>query len=185
MEFQQIGRKLQVRLENASTDDVLSGSNVLTAFFFSLASNTKLDPVSAVVPTGDIVLFGHAGRHGVVGGEWAYNNLLSGAPDSAVEGGSIVALGFFERRNRFPGKHLKSPAGSTDIDFGITSRGDNPTTGEPFVTVDNALIQNEVVFTFKGLLKRDVLEANSITNVSFLCGMTLVLDHNSPENLVL
>ena len=101
VEFEKIGRKLRVTLENLSEADALSASDVLTAVFFALAADPKLRPVSALAPSGDTALLGGNGWHNAVGDEWACRNSLTNAPDHADQEISVAALGLFGPKNRF------------------------------------------------------------------------------------
>jgi len=80
------GQNLVVTLANNYLGDVLVPSDVLTATFFTLPGNPTLTRISAVVPSGNTVLFGSTDPGGVIGGEWAYKAGLSGAPGGANRG---------------------------------------------------------------------------------------------------
>jgi hypothetical protein len=58
------------------------------------------------------------------------------------------------------------------MQYGITSAGDNPTTGNSAVTGDNALIKSGVVFTFSGLPAG--FDVNRIGNVWVQYGTALI-----------
>lgn len=104
-----------------------------------------------------MVLFDAAPAGGVVGGEWGYGEGISGGL-SANSGGlltynygiSSAGFGVFGGAT-FPGPNLDPPAALDGINYGITSAGDNPLTGQSAVTGANPLIQNQVVFTLTGL----------------------------------
>lgn len=136
------GGSLQVLLTNTSTADALVPTDILTAVFFNVGSQT-LTPVSASLD-GSTVYYGPDGG-GNVGGEWAYVNNL---------GISSTGLGLFGAPN-FGGANLQGPDGVDGLQYGITSAGDNLTTGNTKVTggpANNptALIQNHVLFTLSG-----------------------------------
>lgn len=171
--FAQSGTDLIVTLSNPSPFDVRLPSEVLTAVFFTLAGNPTLTPKSAILSFGSIVLFGGTDPGGVVGGEWAYRNHLSGAPLGADEGISSAGFGLFGPGNRFPGSNLQGPTNPNGLQYGITSAGDNPATGNQAVTGQNALIKNSVVFTLSGLPAGYLLTESSITAVSFQYGTAL------------
>jgi hypothetical protein len=177
--FEQIGLSLQVTLVNTSLDDTLLPSDVLTAVFFTLAGDPTLTRVSAIISSNSTVLFGGTGPGGAVGGEWAYKNHLSGAPLGADEGISSSGLGLFGPSNRFPGSNLQGPANPDGLQYGITSAGDNPATGNGPVTGGSALIKNAVVFTLSGLAANYALGVSSISNVSFQYG-TATSEPNMP-----
>jgi hypothetical protein len=144
--------------------------DVLTAVFFTLPGDPALIRLSAVLASGSSVLFGGTDTGGVVGGEWAYKSGLSGAPLGATAGISSVGLGLFGPSDRFPGSDLQPPPSPDGLQYGITSAGDNPSTGNTPVTGTNALIQNAVVFTL-GLPDTYTLE--DLARVSFQYGTSL------------
>lgn len=165
------GGNLQVTLTNTSAFDVLVPADVLTAVFFDINGVGPLTPVSALLD-GSTVWFGPDGG-GNVGGEWAYASGLLGAPHGATEGISSSGLGLFGAAN-FNGANLQDPAALDGLQYGITSAGDNPLTGNKAVTAPgkNALIHNSVVFTLGGLPSGFDPSA-SVTNVSFQYGTSL------------
>jgi hypothetical protein len=171
-DFSIVGGNLQVILTNTSMNDVLVPSDVLTAVFFDWPpSNPSLTRISAVLNTGSTVLFGSTDPGYVVGGEWAFKSGLSGAPGSSALGVSSAGFGLFGPSDVFPGTNLQGPADPDGLQYGITSAGDNPATGNTPVTGTNALIKNSVVFTLGGLpVGADV---NTITNVHFQYGTSL------------
>ena len=144
--FDIVGDNLQITLANTSPADVLVPSQVLTGFFFDLAGVGALTPVSALVDPLD-VFYGPTGG-GNVGGEWAYGSGLSGLPYGATEGISSAGLGIFGSGNFF-GANLEGPTSVNGMGYGITSAGDNLSTGNAQVTGSNPLIQNSVVFTLR------------------------------------
>ena len=146
LDVQSSGTNVIATLTNTSMTDALVPTDVLTAAFFNLTGGFTLTPVSAVVAPGSTVLFGTTDPGGVVGGEWAYLCGLSGAPAGC--GISSSGLGFFGPGNVFPGTNLQGPADPDGIQYGITSKGDNPATGNAPMTGDNALIKYSVIFTF-------------------------------------
>jgi hypothetical protein len=169
--FEQLGTTLQVTLTNTSLVDVMQPIDVLTAVFFTLAGDPTLTRTSAALASGSSVLFGGTDAGGVVGGEWAYKSGLAGAPLGATAGISSSGLGLFGPPNRFPGSNLQGPSSPASLEYGITSAGDNPLTGNTPVTGPNALIQNAVVFELGGLPVTYTL--GNITNVSFQYGTAL------------
>lgn len=165
--FTQNVSNLQVVLTNTSTADALVPTDILTGVFFS--TNGTLTPVSAILTTGSTVFFDSAPAGGVVGGEWAYGSGLVGAPGGATSGISSTGLGLFGDAN-FPGVDLDDPAALNGLNYGITSAGDNPVTGNtPVTTIP--LIQNSVTFLL-GLSGVD-FSALDISNVSFQYGTSL------------
>jgi hypothetical protein len=182
--FEQVGTNLKVTLANTSTVDVRAPSEVLTATFFTLAGDPTLTPVSAIVPGDSTVLFGGTGPGGSVGGEWAYKDHLSRAPLRADEGISSAGLNLFGSHDRFPGFNLQGPGSPGGLQYGITSCGDNPATGNRAVTGNNALIKDEVVFTFSGLPSNYVLTQSSVSKVYFQYGTGSCRDPEFPGQLI-
>lgn len=158
--FEITGGQLVVTLANTSAADVMTPSDVLTAVFFSLPSGVTLTPVSALVASGSQVFFGPS-NGGNVGGEWAY----------ASQGASSAGFGIFGSGN-FNGPNLQGPPnGAVDgLQYGLTSAGDNLSTGNAAVTGGNALIQNSVVLT---LAVTGSLAATDVSNVTFQYGTAL------------
>lgn len=80
--FEAQGPDLVVTLSNIG-GDVLAPADVLTALFWDVNGvSLSLTSVSAVLASGSSVVFDPDGQPagGVVGGEWAYEGGLSGAP---------------------------------------------------------------------------------------------------------
>jgi hypothetical protein len=174
--FDIVGGNLQVTLTNTSSYDVLVPADVLTAVFFNMAGNPTLTPLSVVLASGSTVLFPFSGTGtdpgGVVGGEFAYKSGLTGAPGGASYGVSNSGLSpLFGPPDLFPGTDLQSPLSPDGIQYGITSAGDNPATGNTPVTGTNALIKNSVVITLSGLQTN--FDLANISNVSFQYGTDL------------
>jgi hypothetical protein len=172
VQFDVSGGQLVVTLANTSPADVRVPTDVLTAVFFDHTPPLTLTRVSAVLASGSTVLFGGTDPGGVVGGEWAYKGGLSGTPAGAVLGISSTGLDLFGPRDLFPGSNLQGPASPDGLQYGLTSAGDNPTTGNAAVTGKYALIQSAVVFTFN---VDPSITANDlhVDNVHFLYGTSL------------
>jgi len=169
--FELLGGNLQITLSNISPYDVGVPSEVLTALFFDIYGNPSLSPLSAVLGLGSIMWFGTTDPGGVVGGEWAYASGLSGAPGGAWQGISSAGFGLFGPHDLFPGTNLQGPDSPDGVQYGITSAGDDPLTGNQAVTGKNALIQNSVVFTLGNLPIG--FRLGDISNVSFQYGTDL------------
>ena len=173
--FSTSGANLLMTFTNTSTNDVLVPSDVLTAFFFnSTGIALSLTPAtgSVVLNTGSTVLFGGSDPGGVVGGEWDYRSGISGgAPAGANYGVSSVGLNIFGNAS-FPGSNLQGPVSVDGLQYGLTSAGDNPATGNTPVTGTNALIKNSVVITLPGIPAGYDPSAH-ITNVWFQYGTAL------------
>jgi hypothetical protein len=164
---------LKVTLTNTSSSDVLVPVDVLTAVFFDIPG-FSLTPVSALLNGGSTVLFGPT-NGGNMGGEWAYEEGLSGAPGSANRGISSSGYGLFGDSN-FNGPSLHDPDAVDGLQYGITSLGDDPATGNTPVTGGNmanpvGLIKNSVVFTLT--YGSGSLDLSKISKVSFQYGTGL------------
>ena len=183
-DFEEPGH-LVVTLTNTSLADVLGPSAVLTGVFFSIPGAPVLTPYYATLGLGSSVLFAPAGGEGPdVGGEWAYRGGLTGAPGDANQGISSSGLGLFGPGDRFPGSNLQGPDSPDGLQYGITSAGDDPTTGNSRVTGgDGALIQNSVVFELGAVAPGDGFDLSDISNVSFQYGTSLAVPE--PGTLVL
>jgi hypothetical protein len=174
--FETSGSDLIVTLTNTSALDALVPVDVLGAVFFDVAgAPLVLTRSAAVVPAGHVVYNGLTDPGNVVGGEWAYATGLVGAPLSASFGISSVGLGLFGPGDLFPGSDLQPPTSPDGLQYGITTAGDNPLTGNtPMMT--NALIRNQVVFTLSGLpLGFD--PSLMISNITFQYGTDLSEPH--------
>ena len=181
--FELAGGNLRVILTNTSPHDVMNPSEILTAVFFNLPGNPTLSRISAVVAPGSAVWFGGTDPGGVVGGEWAYRSRLSGAPGGARQGISSSRLGLFGKFARFPGTNRQGPKSPDGLQYGITSAGDDPNTGNQKVTGSDALVHSSVVFTFGNVPGN--LRLDAISAVSFQYGTSLsepnVPDPKNPE----
>jgi hypothetical protein len=175
---------LVVTLTNSSTADVTAPIQVLTGVFFNVDGNVAFTPVSAVLAPGSTIV-GNVPSTSTdpapdgVGGEWAYANNLSGAPGGDNEGISSTGLGLFGSPN-FGGANLQGPNGVDGLQYGITSAGDDPTTGNGGL-LQYALIQNSVIFTLSGVPTD--FDLASITNIKFQYGTSLTVPE--PSSLLL
>lgn len=166
-EFDVVGTNLVVRLTNTSLADVLVPAEILTGVFFDVSgSSLSLAPVSATLYGGSVVFFGSNGG-GNVGGEWAYATGISGGAGGAAYGISSSGLGIFGGPN-FGGTNLGGPVAVDGLQYGITSAGDNPGTGNAAVTGGNELIKNSVELTLAGLPAN--FDLGRINNVWFQYG---------------
>lgn len=180
-QFDTSGSNLVITLTNTSTEDVLLQPDILTAVFFDVGGALLgLDSMSgsAVVPLGSIVLFGGTDPGGVVGGEWGYAEGIGGALFGATGGLlnqqygiSSSGFGVFGGPT-FPGSNLDPPGALDGLNYGITSAGDNPLTGQSAVTGSSPLIKNSVVFTLAGL-PVNFDPSTQISNVWFQYGTAL------------
>ena len=178
--FENNGGDLVVTLTNTSTADVMTPTDILTALFFNLASSPPLTPGSAVLGPGVAVVHAPTGAGGAtdpgggVGGEWAFRSGISAStPGGGDYGISAVGLGLFSKFDRFRGTSLDAPEALNGLNYGITSAGDDLTTGNNIVSAEDPLvplIQNSVVFTLGGLPTELVLSSDHVTGVTFLYG---------------
>lgn len=166
--FEASGTNLVLTFSNISLKDVMEPSEVLTALFWN--GPAYLNPVSVVLTAGSSVLFGGADLGGIAGGEWAFRCGLVGAPADC--GFSSAGFGLFGSPDLFPGNNLQGPASPDGVQYGLTSKGDNPLTGNSPVTGDNALIQFSVTATFSGL-PAGFDPATGLSNFSFQYGTDL------------
>jgi hypothetical protein len=118
--------------------------------YFNIVGDPLLTRISALVPLTSSVFDIGLGTNvtpgdRVVGGEWAYlNNLVAVPPNNS--GLSSVGLGVFGPGDVFPGSNLQGPSSPDGVQFGITSAGDDLTTGNGGIT-GSYLIKNAVVLT--------------------------------------
>ena len=179
-DFEALAGKLVVTLSNTSNDDVVIPSDVLTGVFFSLNGVSPLTPVYAEInpnPTGvNTVVYGNYPTKGMVGGWWAFEALPSG-PGGATMGISSAGLGLFGAGNFTGDGSTSHPV--KGLDWGLTSMGDKPDTGNGGVD-KQPLIMYSVVFTLSGLPYEGTDLVGKITDVSFQYGTGLD-EPNIPE----
>jgi hypothetical protein len=156
---------LKITLTNTSGSDVMVPTDVLTGIFFDLqaGADPTLTRVSASLAGASSVIFapgapvsGTQATSGVgtngLGGEWAYKTVGTGLHYGLDSGVSSSGLGSFGETDRFrTDSNLQGPDDPNGLQYGITSAGDDGTTGNAAVTGSNALIKNSVVFEFSGL----------------------------------
>jgi hypothetical protein len=171
--FDTSGTDLIVTLTNTSANDVLVPSQVLTAVFWDiLGVSPNLTRASAVLGLGSTVIDGITDPGGVVGGEWAYRGDLNpAAVPNRQYGISSAGFDLFGPPDLFPGSDLDPPASPNGINYGITSAGDDPNTGNGGI-IGRPLIKNSVVFTFSGI-PPGFNPATSISGVLFQYGTGL------------
>jgi hypothetical protein len=190
VKFETSGTNLIITLTNISDQDVTKTSQLLTAVFFDLAGNPNLTRVSAVLGPNAVVLYanmasnpaaketGTVNGDGVVGGEFSYarsTSSLSGV--SQKQGISSSGFSIFGKDNLFPGPDLDKPKSPDGSNYGITSAGDDPNTGNNGL-IDDPIIKNSVVFTLSGLPAGFNVETG-VTNVCFQYGTDLSEPHFS------
>ena len=172
--FENVGNTLVLKLKNTSMADVGVPNQVLTGVFFRVTGpaanpNPALTRVSAVLGANSDVLFAPQPAGDVVGGEWGYRNNLN--QYGANSGISSTGLDLFGSGERFPGPNLQGPDAVDGLQYGITSKGDDPNVGNTKVTGAAALIKNEVVFTLGNWTLGD--PTDYISNVTFQYGTDL------------
>jgi hypothetical protein len=173
------GPDLIIRLSNVG-QDVLQPDQVMTGYFFSLAGNPVLTPVSATLAPGSTVLFGGSDPGGVVGGEWVYQEGIV-APLGANRGIASAGYGLFGSAGLFPGSNLAGPIAPNGLQYGLVSAVDNPATGNAPVTGGTPLIRSAVTFVLTGLPSGfDISVPGAISNGSFQYGTSLT-EPNVPD----
>jgi PEP-CTERM motif-containing protein len=176
------GSNLLVTLTNTATYDALVPVDILTAVFFDLDGIASLTPVTALLSPGAAVVHGptpatQAG--GSVGSEFAFRDDLVGAPGDAQFGLSSSGLGLFGPGDRFVTNfNLQGPDSPNGIQYGITTAGDDPSTGNAGIA--DGLIKNSVTFTLLGL-PANFDPSASVHNVSFQYGTSLSEPRTVPE----
>ncbi len=176
-DFSAASGKLTIVLSNNSMADAMVPTDILTGIFFDIAgSPLSLARISVTIPNGQGAFKIGSGSAGStdsgngVGGEWAYKGGLSGAPGSSKYGVSSSGLGLFGEADCFPGTNLQGPGSPDGVQYGITTKGDNVTTGNGGLS-GNALIKYSVVIVLEGVGSN--FNLNSISNVSFQYGTDL------------
>lgn len=178
--FSASGSTLTVTLTNSSLFDVLVPADVLTALFFDYDGTAlNLTPTSASLNLGSIVLFAPPPPGGSVGGEWEWEESFDNpAPSGAAYGIGSSGFNLFGAGEMFGFGDLDPPANVNGLNYGITSAGDNPASGNSQVTGGVPLIKNSVVFTLAGLPAD--FDENLVSNVNWQYGTDLS-EPNIPE----
>ena len=179
------GSNLIVTLTNTSATDVNADGQLLTAVFFDVSGATlSTTGASATVSAGSIVQPTLATTTNV-GGEWAYEFGLSGAPNGATSGLSSAGFNLFGQPN-LNSPNIARPVnqnGSTPLDggqFGIVSAGYTTANDVNGFANGGSYIKNAVVFTLSGL--PNGFSLSQISNVSFQYGTALmVLTSSGPR----
>lgn len=173
--FNTSGSNLIITLTNTSMADALVPTDILTALFFNVSGGAiSLSPVSAVLNPGSSIV----GKSGAVpspstepgnaiSSEWSYRGGISG-PGASAYGISSTGIGIFGPGDRFnTSSNLQGPTSPGGLQYGITSAGDDPSTGNGDYN-GNALVKNSVIFTLSGL--PGGFNLNRITDVTVLYG---------------
>jgi PEP-CTERM motif len=170
--FVNSGGQLVVTLTNTSAADALVPTDLLTAIFFDVAGSPSLSPVSAVIcATCSIVNPGAPATDagGSVGGEWAYKGGGADLAFGANYSISSTGVGIFGPGDVFGGTNLAGPADPDGPQYGITTAGDDPLTGNGGLSVP--IIKNQVVFRLDGFGNLDPQAV--ISHLTFLYGTAL------------
>jgi hypothetical protein len=93
-----------------------------------------------VIMPGGSVVYGTTDPGGVVGGEYALDQGLSGFPGYY----GVASAGYICGTCNFPGSNLQGPVSVDGIQYAIVSLSDDPTTGNAPMTGANALIRGGV-----------------------------------------
>jgi hypothetical protein len=191
VEFSVSGTDLIVELSNTSTADVLLQSNLLSALFFDLdtANNLVLQSVFASGPLGiyqqnssqnsnangtlvdlpdnvNIAAPGSTnGGPGVFDGGWQFRENLAGLGSvSQTRGVGTNGLGIFN------GNDVMN---TDNLDYALTSAGDNVATSQAQQLFNDPFIKNIVTFTFSGLPAGFDLTESNVGNVRVQYGTSL------------
>jgi hypothetical protein len=176
---------LIVTLSNTGTFDPQNPADILAAIFFKINGDPKLTPISAQLIEDSSVIAHQLplGFEGDVGGEWAYRNDLTRAPDGANEGISSAALKWFGgTKYLFPGKNLQGSKGPGGIQFGVTTLDDLPGNNRGGIK-NQGLIQSSVQFVLFGL--PDDFALSQITDVTLQYGTNVKQPEITGEELAL
>jgi hypothetical protein len=179
--FDNSGNNLSISLSNISKLDVVNNPDILTGIFFHVTgTQPTLGTGSATIvnqPATAIYNWPSAGNTMTsgfpnIGGEWGVN------PDITVPAGfgmpqaneyGIASAGYLDPQTSFPGgSNLSGPSSGSlgGIDWGLTSAGDNISTGHGSVASD-PLIKGTVLFTLTGW---NGLSLDRISDVRFQYG---------------
>lgn len=142
-QFDIVGGKLKVIITNTSTNDVLVPADVLTGIMFSLTGGlNSLTPLSAT-SGGNTYLNGAVvnGAGTNLGGEWGYVTPGVSGFNAAITSSGWGGTG----QPNFNGPNLAPPNALDGLQYGITSAGDNLTTGNTGVNA-NEVTKNSVSF---------------------------------------
>lgn len=170
-DFSVVGSSLTITLSNTASVDAMVPIDILTGVYFDISGGAiALSRVGVVLASGSSVIDGGTDPENSVGGEWAYKGGLVGAPHSAKYGVSSSGLGLFGSGELFPGSNLSGPASPNGLQYGITTAGDNPATGNGGL-LGTPIIKNSVVITLGNI--GSGFDLARIGNVSFQYGTDL------------
>ena len=160
---------LIVTLSNEGTYDSKIPADILTTVLFKInGGNPLLTPVSAELGSGSSVIASPLpmGFDGNVGGEWAYRNTFTNAPEEAI---SSTKLKWFGVKDLFPGPNLQGSKPPGNVNFGLTTINDNYLNDSGGLK-KQGLIVDTVVFTFK---LPNAFTVTDISAVTFQYGTNL------------
>ena len=168
LELEQVGQQVYMVLTNTSPNDDFVPIDILTAVFFQGGEELVPQAVSLYGPSS--VNWGSYDLFGVVGGEWAFACGLWSDPGAC--GISSAGFGLFGEADRFPGTNLQGPEAPNGLEYGLSSFGDNPYTGDASVTGDFALIWNSIRIVFS-LPQANTFSLDKIQEVVFQYGVSI------------
>jgi hypothetical protein len=191
VEFSVSGTDLIVELSNTSTADVLLQSNLMSALFFDLdtLNNLVLQSAFASGPLG--IYQQNSTQNSNANG--ALNNISDAtnlAAPGSTNGGPGTFDGGWQLRENFgglPGLTQTRGVGTNglgvfngsdvintdNLDYALTSAGDNVATSQAQQLFNDPYIQNIITFTFSGLPVGFDLTAQNVSNVRVQYGTSL------------
>jgi len=185
--FTKVGDVLQVYLENTSTNDAMNPMSLLQGVFFGVDGlSGALTTMSATLQNAgdtDAVIYASAQdgtwTAGVsdLGGEWAYNDGVVGAPDGANHIISATGLGLVGVDDRFGTTNLAGPDGVDGMQYGMVNGDTYAAGGNSPVTGGNALITNDMMFELSGFSD---FELSDLFGISFQWGTSFDGGHQIP-----
>jgi hypothetical protein len=175
--FTKNGDILEVHLENTSTNDVMNPLSLLQGVFFGVDGlSGALTTVSATLQDANeanAVIYPTA-QEGIwtqgvsdLGGEWAYNDGVVGAPDGANHIIASTGLGLVGVDDRFGTINLAGPVAVDGMQYGMVNGDTYAAGGNSPVTGGNALITNDMMFELSGF---DGFDLDDLFGVSFQWG---------------
>lgn len=166
VKFERSGDNLVVTLWNVSFNDVTAPADVLTGVFFELDGvTTPLTRVSAGLGGNSAILFASAGGANNIASQWAYSGDLNNGPAGCRFGISTLGMGILNDADRFA-----SGSGTlSGIAYGLTSIGDDSTTGTAGVTGDAPIVQSAAIFVLTSI-PSTFDPGNAVRNVMFQYG---------------
>lgn len=166
--FDITGGVLTITLTNTSTAFTEIPAELLTGLYFDISSGAVLTPISAILASGSIILFGTTPSDGVVGGEFGFRDDITSGFHGAQYGISNSGMDdVFGPTDLFPGPDLDPPDSPDGPNLGMVSAGGIGPSANSKVSGDVPLIFNSVVFTFD---ITGALALSDFSNFSFQYG---------------